>query len=187
MFENIIKYLHEKNKSVLTFLIFQSNEDYDWKSYFNCNESLLRSALKIDDNIFVEKNTSTATKIRLLRKLFVLYKLDPMDLIFYLKDTKSNRFSESRFNTRKKYWEYAIPRLQYETMHRGTFNTANPTSSNMLSGSFGIGGIGIQCIANMNEARVEFLFLKVISKRINQFLIAYIVIEWRLKMSLEFI
>lgn len=93
MFENIVKYLHERDKSVLNSLVFQETDDYDSKAYFSNDESLLRTALKIDNNIYVEKNTSTTTKIRILRRLFTLFNLDPMDLIFYLKVKRRKKCS----------------------------------------------------------------------------------------------
>ena len=74
-------------------MVFQETDDYDSKAYFSNDESLLRTALKIDNNIYVEKNTSTTTKIRILRRLFTLFNLDPMDLIFYLKEEKNVRSS----------------------------------------------------------------------------------------------
>lgn len=49
-------------------------------------EDGLRRNMKIDETIYVERNTSTAVKLSILRRLFVLYKADPMDLVFYLKD-----------------------------------------------------------------------------------------------------
>lgn len=156
MFENMIKYLHDKDKSVLNSLVYQDSDEYDLKYYFSHDESLLKTPLKVDTNIFVEKNTSTDAKVRVLRKLFVLFNLDPMDLVFYLKDAKNVQQFGLRFDTRKKYWTYAIPYLQEKTMHRGTFSASNPTTSNMLSGSFGMSGLSINCIANMDSARVEF-------------------------------
>lgn len=49
----------------------------------------MRIPLKIDDGIYIEKNTSTAYKISLLRRLFAHYEMNPTDLVFYLKDADS--------------------------------------------------------------------------------------------------
>ena len=51
---------------------------------FSSSQSRLRSALKVDEGLYVEKNTSTAYKITILRRLFTLYNVNPMDLVFYL-------------------------------------------------------------------------------------------------------
>lgn len=45
----------------------------------------LRNALEIDTDIYVERNTSTSTKISMLRKFFKAYGVNEEDLIFYLK------------------------------------------------------------------------------------------------------
>ena len=117
----------------------------------------MRSALKIDENLYIEKNTSTALKMSILRRIFPLYKADPMDLIFYLKDLKMKKLSDTnRFDIRRRYWEYALPIIQEENMYRGTFSGCNPTTSNTESGFFGIRGICISCIANYDNARIDF-------------------------------
>lgn len=157
MFEHIIKFLHQKDKSVLMSLAYSKKENNDLAIYVSNNESDLRSALKIDENLYIEKNTSTILKISILRRIFALYKADPMDLVFYLKDKKSRKDSDAdRFEIRKKYWEYALPIIQKENAHRGTFSGCNPTTSNTTSGFFGIRGFCISCIANYDNARIDF-------------------------------
>lgn len=88
MSEHIIKFLHRKDKSVLTSLAYGSS---DLAAYVNSDPGKLRSALKIDENIYIEKNTNTASKISLLRRLFALFGADPMDLVFYLKDDEAKK------------------------------------------------------------------------------------------------
>ena len=86
MFEDLVKFFYQKDKSVLISLAYKKKEDTVLSVYVRNNESDLRSALKIDENLYIEKNTSTAVKISILRRIFALYKADPMDLVFYLKD-----------------------------------------------------------------------------------------------------
>lgn len=155
MFEHIVKFLHQKDKSVLTTLAYSKNAEL--VTYVSSDESSLRSALKIDENIYVEKNTSTAMKISLLRRIFALYEADPMDLVFYLKDADSKKSSDAgRHDLRHRYWEYALPIIQEVHMNRGTFIGCNPTTSNTTSGFFGISGFCISCIANYDNARIDF-------------------------------
>lgn len=93
----------------------------------------------------------------ILRRIFTLYKADPMDLVFYLKNLEMKRVSDtSRFEIRRRYWEYALPIIQEKNMHRGTFSGCNPTTTNTESGFFGIRGICISCIANYDKARIDF-------------------------------
>lgn len=71
-----MKFLHQKDKSVLTSLAFSSKDNTELAAYVSNDEAGLRSALKVDDNVYVEKNTSTAMKISILRRIFALYEAD---------------------------------------------------------------------------------------------------------------
>lgn len=156
MFEHVVKFLHQKDKSVLSELAYSTSSS-DLTNYVSNTEAGLRSALKIDDHIFVECNTSTAMKMSLLRRLFVLYDADPMDLVFYLKDAESEKVAEAgRYEIRKRYWTYALPMIQKQNAHRGTFMNCNPTTSNSAYGYFGISGFHIDCTANYDNAAVYF-------------------------------
>lgn len=157
MFEHIVKYLHQKDKSVLMSLAYSKKENTDLATYVSKNESDLRSALKIDENLYIEKNTSTALKMSILRRIFALYEADQMDLVFYLKDSEMKKTSDAgRYEIRRRYWQYALPIIQEQHMHRGTFSGCNPTTSNTESGFFGISGFCISCIANYDNARIDF-------------------------------
>ncbi|MGK4108062.1 DUF4268 domain-containing protein [Enterococcus cecorum] len=157
MFEHIVKFLHQKDKSVLMSLAYSKKENTDLAAYVTNNESDLRSALKIDENLYIEKNTSTTLKMSILRRIFVLYEADPMDLVFYLKDAETKKASDAgRYEIRRRYWEYALPIIQEQHAYRGTFSGCNPTTSNTESGFFGISGFCISCIANYDNARIDF-------------------------------
>lgn len=157
MFEHIVKFLHQKDKSVLSELAFGVNSSNDLENYISNKEENLRSALKIDENIYMEKNTSTAFKMSILRRLFPLYDADPMDLVFFLKDPKKEKIAESgRFEIRKRYWTYALPIIQKQHAYHSLFSKANLSTSNTIFGFFGIGGFYISCIANYDHARIDF-------------------------------
>ena len=89
MFEQVVKFLHEKDKSVLFELVHAPDEDSFLSAILSGTEDGVRIPLKIDDGIYIEKNTSTAYKISLLRRLFARYEMNPADLVFYLKDANS--------------------------------------------------------------------------------------------------
>ena len=89
MFEQVVKFLHEKDKSVLFELVHAPDEDSSLSAILSGTEDGMRVPLKIDDGIYMEKNTSTAYKISLLRRLFAHYEMNPADLVFYLKDADS--------------------------------------------------------------------------------------------------
>ncbi len=156
MFEHIVKFLHQKDKAVLAELAYRS-DNINLANYVNNTEEGLRNALKIDENIYMSMNTSTALKISVLRRLFTLYDADPMDLVFYLKDMGSEKIAEaSRYELRKRYWTYALPIIKKQHTNRGTFSHCNPGTSNAMSGFFGIAGFNISCIANYDFARIDF-------------------------------
>lgn len=85
MMEAVLKILHEDDKSVLFKLAYNQDASNELSVYVSNKPHNLRTALKIDENIYVEQNTSTATKISMLRKFFKAYGADTEDLVFYLK------------------------------------------------------------------------------------------------------
>lgn len=89
MFEHIVKFLHQKDKSVLSGLAYSESSNTDLAYHVSNTEEGLRSALKIDDGIYMERNTSTVLKTSVLRRLFALYDANPADLVFYLKEPES--------------------------------------------------------------------------------------------------
>lgn len=88
MFEHVVKFLHQKDKSVLSGLAYNSDVNTNLSNYVRNTADGLRSALRVDDHIFMERNTSTVLKASILRRLFALYEADSMDLVFYLKDCR---------------------------------------------------------------------------------------------------
>ena len=85
MLEQVLRILHAEDKSILIRLAYSQDTQNDLNVYVSNNPNKLRAAIKIDSDIFVERNTSTATKLSILRKFFKLYGANEEDLIFYLK------------------------------------------------------------------------------------------------------
>lgn len=88
MMEQVLKILHAEDKSVLSRLAYSKGKTNDLDAYVSNRPQDLRNALEIDNDIYVERNTSTATKVSMLRKFFKVYGTNEADLIFYLKDVK---------------------------------------------------------------------------------------------------
>lgn len=98
-----------------------------------------------------------ALKMSILRRLSALYDADSMDLVFFLKDEEGEKAAETRrYDVRKRYWTYALPIIQKQHAHCGFFSNVSPGTSNMVSGFFGISGFNISCIANFDQARIDF-------------------------------
>lgn len=157
MLEHVLKYLHQQDKSVLSAIAYNGGEASDLASLVSTKEETLRSAIKIDEGLYFEKGTSTASKVNTLRRLFALYGVDPMELVFFLRDTASDAVAtEQRQILRKEYWEYALPIIQKAHVATKSFSNTKPGTNNTVCGWFGIAGFNVQCIANYDGAYVCF-------------------------------
>lgn len=110
--ERMLKILHAENPAVLTMLANAVDPEDELNYYVKNDPSKLRGSLKIDDGIFVERNTSTNTKINFLKKLFRAYGTDSSNLVFYLYDTSNTTLKSdeegTRFELRRRYWTLAL-------------------------------------------------------------------------------
>lgn len=161
MQEQVLKILHGEDKSVLSRLAYSTGTDNDLEVYVSNKPQNLRNALEIDKDIYVERNTNTATKIVLLRKVFNAYDVDQEDLVFYLKDIDADDSIleiGTRYELRRRYWAYALPYIKQahdDGTGHGCFSNCTTSKENWLSGFFGIGGFNISCVANYTKARVD--------------------------------
>lgn len=161
MLEQVLKILHEEDKSVLSRLAYAKGETNDLNAYVSNHPKDLRNALEIDTDIFIERNTNTNTKISLLHKFFKQYGANEEDLIFYLKninDDDSVKEAGTRYELRRRYWTFALPYIHQahdDGTGNGCFSGCNATKGNWMSGFFGIRGFSLSCVANYNKAKVE--------------------------------
>lgn len=79
MFEQVVKTLHSEDRTILYRLA--DDESYNYASRV---PERLRECFKIDDGLYIEKNTSTKYKLSILKKLFKDFQCDPSDLVFYI-------------------------------------------------------------------------------------------------------
>ena len=86
MFEHMVRYLHNEDKTILPSNIASSatSSDPSLSEYFENKPQELSNFLKIDENLYVKRNTNTAQKIFILHRLFELFHANPTDLVFYL-------------------------------------------------------------------------------------------------------
>ena len=170
MMEQMLKILHAEDKSVLTRLAHIDNPDDDLNAYVSDNPADLRGALEIEPGIYLERNTSTSTKISMLKKFFKAYGANPEDLVFYLKDEGANERADeagTRFEIRRKYWKKALPFIHEAHAEDGCFSNVTTSKMNWISGTIGIGGLTIGCIANFDHSRVE-LYIDRGNKEVNK-------------------
>lgn len=167
MFQKVLQILYAEDKSVITKLA--ASKDDGLALNFTMNEADFKKTVEIGDGIYVWTNTSTQTKLSVLNKVFKLYDADPSDLVFYLRDENESAEEEAgtRYETRRKYWAYALDFIKEAHGDGGLFANVNPTKDNWISGFFGISGFNISCIANIDFARVD-LFLGKVKKEENK-------------------
>lgn len=67
--------------------------------------------------------------------------------------------SGGRKKIRFSFWEKALPVIREKNSYE-MYTNVNPSTSNVSSGYFGIGGFHISCTANYDKARVEFILDK---------------------------
>lgn len=157
MMAQIIKILHAEDRSVLTRLAHTDDSADELNLYVSGNPAKLRSALEIDQGIYLERNTSTNTKISMLRKFFKACGANPEDLVFFLRDETANNCAEevgTRQELRRRYWTYALDFIKSAHADTGSFRNVNPSTGYWISGWFGISGFGIDCSANANRTSV---------------------------------
>lgn len=162
MFERVLKILHAEDKSILVKLAYATESSTELAQYVSNHADDLRGAIQIDEDIYVEKNTSTSLKMSLLKRFFKLYDADPTDLVFYLRDENESTGDEagSRYELRRRYWTYALDYIKEAHGEGGSFSNVNASKENWISGFFGISGFDICCVANYDSARVEMYFGK---------------------------
>ena len=158
MMEQLLKILHAEDKSVLMKLAHSHDPDDELNAYVSDNPAELRAALEIEPGIYLERNTSTSTKISLLRKFFKAYDANPEDLVFFLKDEVANARADeagTRFELRRRYWKKALSNIHEAHGPEGSFSNVTTSKMNWVSGTVGIRGITIGCVANFDHSRVE--------------------------------
>ena len=157
MFQKVLQMLYAEDKSIITKLATGNDGYKSVSSYFSMKSSEQTKKGEIGDGIYVLTNTNTQQKIYILNKVFELYGADPSDLVFYLRDENTDYGDEAGtiFETRRKYWTYALEMIQQEHGTAGCFSNVNPSKESWISGFFGVGGFNISCVANMDSARVE--------------------------------
>ena len=160
MFERVVRMLHSDDKSVLNNLAYETDDSVDLAGYVNYRKEVFRKPIEIDTDVFIEGHTGTWTKLSVLKRLFNLYKLEPSDLVFYLRDDDDfddDDVSDTRYEIRKKYWTYALDQIREAVAKdgEGPFSSVNPGKDNWINGYFGVQGFNLCCVANYDSARVE--------------------------------
>lgn len=174
MYQQVISMLHQTNKSVMTHLAVVNDPNVDLSSHFARNDSMTQTYRKIDDNLYVWTGIDTQYKQSVLRKLFAIFGVEENELVFYLRDeVQESPVHGTRFEIRKRYWEYALPNMRAVFDGKGAYSNVNPSTSNWVNGFIGFAGIHIVSVANMDGARVE-LYIEKRTKEENKKIFDYL-------------
>lgn len=174
MYQQVITMLHSENKAVLTKLAVSRDPAVDLSLHFSMSSTAFNACRQIDTNLYVWTGTDTQYKVNILRKIFALFDVPESELVFYLRDEENSEpVAGTRYEIRKKYWEYALPQIKDSFGENGPFSNVNPVTNNWIAGFVGVAGIHIDCVANFDESRVEF-YLGMASKEQNKALFDFL-------------
>lgn len=159
MYTKVLRALYLEDKTIITKIALSTGDDLS--IHFSTNKRIFKKCDEIGDNVYVQTNTNTQSKLSVLNRLYKLYGMDPTDLVFYLRDSNDKEDEKgTRFEIRRKYWEYALKFIKEENFDNKSFDNVNTSKENWINGTFGIGGFAICCIANYDFARVDVYFGK---------------------------
>lgn len=159
MYTKVLRALYLEDKTIITKIALSTDDDLS--IHFSTNKRIFKKCDEIGDNVYVQTNTNTQSKLSVLNRLYKLYGMDPTDLVFYLRDSNDKEAEKgTRFEIRRRYWEYALKFIKEENFDNKSFDNVNTSKENWINGTFGIGGFAICCIANYDFARVDVYFGK---------------------------
>ena len=169
MYQQVLKLLHSDDKSVLSSLAYITDDSVELALHVSNTESAFSKCVEIDTGIYIWTNTSTQYKINTLRKFFVMYGANPEDLVFYMRDDleEESAIAGTRYETRRKYWAYALPDIQEAHADTGCFSGCSGSKENWISGFYGVSGCSVSCVANFDSARVE-IYIGTNDKELNK-------------------
>lgn len=159
MYTKVLRALYLEDKTIIAKIALSTGDDLS--ILFSTNKRIFKKCDEIGDNVYVQTNTNTQSKLSVLNRLYKLYGMDPTDLVFYLRDSNDKEDEKgTRFEIRRRYWEYALKFIKEENFDNKSFDNVNTSKENWINGTFGIGGFAICCIANYDFARVDVYFGK---------------------------
>lgn len=154
MYTKVLRALYLEDKTIITKIALSTDDDLS--IHFSTNKRIFKKCDEIGDNVYVQTNTNTQSKLSVLNRLYKLYGMDPTDLVFYLRDSNDKEAEKgTRFEIRRRYWGYALKFIKEENFDNKSFDNVNTSKENWINGTF-----AICCIANYDFARVDVYFGK---------------------------
>lgn len=155
MLQQIVKILHAEDKTILSKLAHSHDSVNELSTFVTDNADHYRGTVEIEPGIYLIRNTSTTTKVNMLRKLFKAFDANPEDLIFYLRDSGSGKVESPSEVLRRQYWASALDMIHETHGNNGAFKNINPTHDSWVKGGIGIGGFSITMSISHGKADVS--------------------------------
>ena len=84
MYQKVLHLLYDEDKTVFHRLALSSEEGL--ALHFSINRGDFSKGMEIGDGIYVWTNTNTLSKLSVLNRIFKVFSLDPIELIFYIRN-----------------------------------------------------------------------------------------------------
>lgn len=156
MYYNVMSTLH-RGDSLILLQLAADKTNKDLSAFVSEAKGDSHQYAELEEGIYLWTNTSTESKISLLRRFFKVFEIEEESLVFYLQDESMNteEFDENtarRKIIRKKFWEFTLPQLRDKT---NRFLNVNPSTSNYQSTYLGLSGIRISVVGNLDHLKAE--------------------------------
>lgn len=154
MYVDVLNTLHGENPHVL-YQISASENQHEMSVYVSDSSQNFSYSVKIANDLYLNDNFDTSTRIYALQKFLPMYGIDLEELVFYLKEDSENDldYTSSLASLRKSFWEYALPKLRDET---NMFLKRNPTTSHYLGTPMGNPGTRIYVSSTLENTKIGF-------------------------------
>lgn len=80
MYTKVLRALYLEDKTIITKIALSTDDDLS--IHFSTNKRIFKKCDEIGDNVYVQTNTNTQSKLSVLNRLYKLYGMDPTDLVF---------------------------------------------------------------------------------------------------------
>lgn len=152
MQKSVVMQLYSEDPSIINQIAFGHKTGLK----ITDNPSDFVEAIPLSPDLYFEGNTSTSAKMVFLRKLLDLYKISYSDLVFYIRDSESDKEREnSNLEKLYKFWESALPILQQKNNDNQMFKDSKPKKYQYIYGRIGIPRFVILVGALKDMVRVE--------------------------------
>lgn len=152
MIENVVRDLYFREPELLIKLSDSANEEFKKSYYLSDKKVGYTRPVEIENGIYLEQNTSTITKCKILSLLLQTFKIDESKLEFFFYDDQKKKDETLQDKVYKAFWKQALPKLKEAFP---TVAYAIPKNKNYFNIPTGIKGIFLGAVLNKSLIRVS--------------------------------